>query len=81
MKIEKAITIIYSFLGLFAGFLSNYIGVVMVALLVPSLLYSISLFFLVRRIRSKRIKWLISNSLITFLLVWFVVWIFLNNLK
>jgi hypothetical protein len=81
MKLEKNIVIIYTFLGLIAGILSNYINPFEFAILVSVVIYLIPTIFLIKRVKSKRIKWLISNSLVTFLLVWFVVWIFLNNIK
>jgi len=79
MKLEQKIAIIYSFIGIASGFLSNFLNSLLYAVILPLAVYSISFIILVR-LSKRKILWLLSNSFITFLLVWLVVWIFLYNL-
>jgi len=84
MKIDKIIVALYLFLGIFFGYISNYFNKIMsnltLALLVPVLLYVVSQPILIKFVKEKKRTWLISNSFITFVLVWLIVWILLHNL-
>ncbi len=75
MNLDQKIAIIYSLLGVTAGFISNFfIG------WVPLILYLISIPLLIKLERKKKFLWLFYNSFFTFVLVWFIVWILLFNL-
>jgi len=75
MNLDKKIAIIYSLLGIAAGFVSNFlIG------WIPFVIYLASLPFLRRLDRKKKFLWLFYTSFVTFILVWILVWIMLFNL-
>jgi len=84
MKVDKVVIFIYVLLGFGLGFFSNFflqiLSSLFLAFVVPILIYSATLFPLLKMVRQKKKKWLVSNSLITFLLVWLLVWITLYNL-
>lgn len=79
MNLEQKLTIVYSIIGIASGFVSNFFTL-LYAVSIPLVAYSISFVFLVRLIKHKKILWLLSNSFITFVLVWLVAWIFIYNL-
>ncbi|MBS3055734.1 MAG: hypothetical protein J4452_04585 [Candidatus Aenigmarchaeota archaeon] len=84
MKIDQAIIAIYVLLGFGLGFFSNYFlqihSSLFLALGVPTLLYAATLLPLLKIVRQKKKKWLLSNSFVTFILVWILVWVTLYNL-
>lgn len=78
MKLEQKIAIIYTLVGIAAGFISNFFSKFGYISLV---LYLISLPILVRfGERKKKFLWLFYNSFATFILIWLLVWIILFNL-
>ena len=84
MKIDQVFALGYLALGVFLGVLSNYLlssnGNLTFALVIPLFVYLVSLFPLLKFIKSKKRRWIITNSFITFVLIWLVVWILLYNL-
>lgn len=81
MKLLRVLTLIYIGLGIAAGYVSNLIQNRTIAILSAFLIYMVSYIVLVILVRHKKKHWLVSNSLITFILVWLVVWIFLFNTR
>jgi H+/Cl- antiporter ClcA len=78
MRIEQKIILAYSFLGIISGFISVYYsGFFSFILPIPIYLIPSLIFF--SRLKAKRKKSLIIDSLITFVLVWIFVWILLYN--
>lgn len=84
MKIDQLFAIGYLLLGMFLGMLSNYFtkitGNLVFALIIPILVYIVSLIPLLKFVKSKKRKWIINNSFATFILIWLVVWILLNSI-
>lgn len=82
MKLEQKIVAAYLLVGFVCGILSNYLASINLtyALLVPLGIYFVTLVPLVKVIKERRFRMLISNSLVTFFLVWVMVWVFLYNL-
>ncbi|MFH0711149.1 MAG: hypothetical protein V1944_01070 [Candidatus Aenigmatarchaeota archaeon] len=84
MKIDQLIISIYVLIGFGLGFFSNYFlrihSSLILALGFPALIYAITLFPLLKVVRQKKKRWLLSNSFITFILVWILVWVTLYNL-
>jgi len=82
MKLEQKIVAAYLLVGLVCGILSNYLASINLAyaLLVPLGIYFVTLVPLVKVVKERRFRMLISNSLVTFFLVWIMVWVFLYNL-
>lgn len=85
--IEQKIILIYTCLGIAVGPISNFFTFaaspyrnLAIALLLPLAIYFASLATLVKTIRQKKIRWLVHNSFMTFVLVWLVTWIFLYNI-
>lgn len=81
MKLEQILALAYLVLGVASGFISNFLGNITLGLAVPLVIYAISFGILVKLISYKKKNWLVVNSLITFILVWLVVWIFLFNTR
>jgi uncharacterized membrane protein len=84
MKIDRIIILIYVLLGFGLGCFSNYFlrihSSLFLALGLPALIYAATLFPLLKIVRQKKKKWLLSNSFITFILVWILVWVTLYNM-
>jgi len=83
MKVDQVIVGIYLLMGFFAGYLSDYfvkLNNLTVSLLLPLLIYVVSQPVLLKMVKQKKKRWLVSNSFSTFFLVWILVWITLNNL-
>lgn len=80
MNAERKLTLIYFVLGIGTGVLSTYLSA-MLSVGIGIALYASS-FFIVKRLVSekKKFSWYILNTLLTFILVWLVTWIFLFNL-
>ena len=76
MKIERIVILVFTVLGLFAGIISSNLDLIFA---VPaSLAILLTPFLLMLRFFSgKKSKWFIQNSIITFVLVWLMVWVLL----
>lgn len=80
MTAERKLTLIYFVLGIAMGVLSTYLNT-MLSVGIGVVLYVIS-FFIAKKFtgENKKFSWYILNTLLTFVLVWMVTWIFLFNL-
>ena len=80
MNGERKLALIYFVLGIGMGILSTYLSV-MLSAGIGVALYLVS-FFLVKMYlgEQKKFLWYVLNTLLTFVLVWLVTWIFLFNL-
>ncbi|MBU5537535.1 MAG: hypothetical protein QW818_03475 [Candidatus Aenigmatarchaeota archaeon] len=80
MNTERVLTLIYFILGVVMGILSNYLNLIF-SLSAGVVLYIIS-FFITKMFvdRRKKFSWFVLNTLVTFVLIWFVTWIFVFNL-
>jgi uncharacterized membrane protein len=83
MKIDQLIIGIYLAIGFISGYLSDYyvkLNNLTISLLLPLVIYMISQPILLKIVKQKKKRWLMSNSFVTFVLVWLLVWITLHNL-
>ena len=82
MKPEQKMGIIFSAFGLTMGLLSNFIYgfFAILAFVVPIVGYVAMVFGMGRLEKSKKIKWVVVNSLLVFLMMWIIVWIFVFNI-
>ena len=82
MKLEQKIVAIYTVIGFAGGLISNYLTAssIFLALLVPYVIYFVCVLPLVKKVKDKKMKKIVFNSLFTFFLVWLTVWIFFYNL-
>ncbi len=80
MNTERMLAMIYFVLGVGMGILSNYLST-MLSVGIGVVLYVVS-FFIVRMfaVERKKFSWYVLNTLLTFVLVWLITWIFLFNL-
>ena len=78
-KLARILTLAYAGLGIVAGYISNMVESRLVAVAAAFLVYIVSYVVLVKMVTYKKKGWLVGNTLITFILVWLVVWIFLFN--
>lgn len=80
MNAERTLTLIYFVLGIVMGILSNYLSTT-ITLIAGVGLYVISLFVTRQFIGEKRkLSLFVLNTLLTFVLIWIVTWIFISNL-
>lgn len=80
MNAERMLTLMYFVLGLAMGILSNYLDTLL-SLGIGIFLYVVSFFAAKTFIgEGKKLSWYILNTLVTFVLVWLITWIFLFNL-
>jgi len=77
MNQDQITVIIFSALGAMAGIISNLFAGFL-SFLIPLIVYFVACYSLIRSSKSKKTS-LILNSLVTFILVWLLVWIFLYN--
>jgi uncharacterized membrane protein YfcA len=80
MKAEKTVAVLYTFLGIVLGVVSSYLPDIYLALIIPFVLYAATLPALLKLVWYKKKK-LIPNSLVSFLLWWFLVWILIINIR
>lgn len=82
ITLEQKIVTVYSLAGFVCGMVSNYLNTfsLTLALLLPMAVYLVTLLPLIKFVKERKLRMLISNSLITFFLVWLMVWVFLHNL-
>lgn len=82
MKIEQKLSIIFSGMGLVTALISNFITnfSVIVALVIPLIVYVATFNFVLRHPHDKKKRVLFVNSFFSFFLVWLIVWIILYNL-
>ncbi len=79
MNTERTLTFIYFTLGIFMGVVSLFLDVSIIVG-VAAILYAVSFFVFRKMARDKKTSWYITNTLVTFILVWLVTWIFIYNL-
>lgn len=83
MKAEQVITSVYVALGIVFGLVSNYVlktfSSVILAVLIPIIFYAVTVGPLFKLGKLHKRKMLVSNSIITFFIVWIVIWIILFN--
>ena len=77
-NMEQSLNIIYAVMAVGIGFLSISLSSIMAAA-VGIGVYAASFAALKIRIKTKKTKWLVMNSLITYLLIWILTWTFLFN--
>jgi hypothetical protein len=83
IKLEQKLTAAYLALGAACGVLADYLAtnaMLPYALLVPLVVYAATVTALARLMKGQKTSKLVSNSLMTFVLVWAVVWVFLFNI-
>jgi len=86
MKEQRIIVLLFTVLGLICGYLSDYLfssfenAGLPLAVITPLLICVVSISLTSKYIRGKKKSWMISNTFITFILVWLVIWIFLYNI-
>lgn len=80
MKPEQKSAIIFTIFGAAMGAFSTYIGILVLSFAVPIAGYIAMLFLMSRIETSKKMKWIVTNSIMSFLLVWLVSWIFIFNI-
>lgn len=81
MNLVQILTLIYIGLGIAAGYVSNFFDNRLLSVLISFLIYMVAYVILIKAVAYKKRSWLVTNSLITFILVWLVVWIFLFNTR
>ncbi|MDI6798908.1 MAG: hypothetical protein QMD12_02855 [Candidatus Aenigmarchaeota archaeon] len=84
MKVEQVVVLAFFSLGILSGSISNYFvkaqESLMLALILPVIIYFIFLSLFKKLVKAKKFRWLIYNSLVTFVLIWLVVWFALHAL-
>jgi len=83
MKLEQKIVLIYLVIGMVMGVLSNYLFASMgllVAIITPFVVYAVTIAALLNIVKERKVKTVVLNSFVTFILFWLVVWIFLFNI-
>ncbi len=81
IKLEQKLVAVFSLLGAMSGYVSNYLSYnEFYPFVATGLIYGASLLVASAMSRKDKKNIVVSNSLITFLLVWIVVWTFLYNI-
>lgn len=79
MKPEQKVGITFTGIGFVTGIISNFLSGSSLAFAVPLIVY-IAMLFSMEKIIGKKLKWIVTNSLLVFLLTWLIVWVFLFNI-
>jgi uncharacterized membrane protein YfcA len=77
MKDEQMVAIIFLLAGIIAGVISYYLDIFL------SVVFGVAVYLTIVAVLFKKVmrdKKLINESFITFVLIWFLVWITLNSL-
>lgn len=80
MKPEQKMGMIFSAFGLAMGVLSAQIGPGFLSYVAPVAAYAAMLFLAGRLFKEKKAKWLLTHSIMSFLLVWVVSWVIFFNI-
>jgi len=81
IQLEQKVVAVYSLLAVLSGYLSNLLSYnSLYSFATPLIVYGITLAVSTKMVKKNKAKSLVSNSLITFVLVWLVVWTFLYNI-
>jgi len=80
MKKEQTAAILYTILGCVVGFISYYLKSTSMIFLLVFGLYFCTIIPVSKKVTVKKLwKWIISNTFLTYILVWLIVYILLNN--
>lgn len=80
MKKEQSVTILYTILGCVVGYISLLVNNFILILVLVFAVYFITVLPLSKKITvDKLAKWLLSNTFVTYFLVWLIVYILLSN--
>lgn len=80
MKKEQSVTILYTILGCVVGYISLLVNSFILILVLVFAVYFMTVLPLSKKINvDKVVKWLLSNTFITYFLVWLIVYILLSN--
>jgi predicted PurR-regulated permease PerM len=80
VEAKQKFIIFYTLLGAIMGFLSNLFDVSL-SILLAAIIFSTTAFPLIRRVKERRrAREITYSALITFVLLWLMVWIFIYNL-
>lgn len=80
MNTERKLTLIYFVLGIVMGLMSTYFDT-LISVIIGAGVYAISFFASSLFIgEKKKFSWYMLNTLLTYVLVWLVTWIFLFNM-
>ncbi len=80
MDNDRKLTLIYFVLGVIAAAISLYVDS-LIALSAAVIIYLVSLLPVRKLIEVKKTSVFLTTTLVTFILVWLVVWILLNALR
>lgn len=80
MKAEQISILLFLASGIIAGIVSNYLNNFMFAFVASIVIYLLGLMVVIKFMRERKVKKIVTNTFITFLLFWLVVWILLYNL-
>lgn len=80
MKAEQKLTLAFALLGTIVGKVSESLGSLSLALIVPAVVYGISV-LVASRFTNKKLKHLVGQTALVFALFWFMVWILFFNLR
>jgi uncharacterized membrane protein (Fun14 family) len=80
MKKEQSVNILYTILGAIVGYFSTYLKDFGLLLILVFGIYLASVFPLSKKVTVDKLgKWLLSNTFLTYILVWLIVYILLSN--
>jgi hypothetical protein len=80
MNLDRSLALVYLALGILSGYISNILGSLLLSIILPVAVYTISLIVLARIVKDRKLSWLIGNTVWIFVLVWLTTWVFLFNL-
>lgn len=80
METQQKVNFLAVFLGIISGFLSNLVNKFLLSIVIAVVVFTFTLFLLIKFLPQKKMVWFISNFAVSFTLVWLVVWITLFNL-
>ena len=86
LRIEQKIVLVYFALGAAVALVSDVFSSIsplsnpFAALLFPLVVYVVALYILIKNVKHKKMKSLVTNSLLSYFLIWLVIWVLLYNL-
>ncbi len=80
LRLSRISVIVHTFLGVAAGWLSNYVGDMLYGVGIMIVLLLISGYVSEKLVNKKGIKWWLANGGIIYIFLWFISWVYFLNM-
>lgn len=80
MKKEQTVAILYTLLGCVIGYISTFLNSFALIFILVFGIYFCTIIPITKKVTTKKLgRWILSNTFMTYILVWLIVYILLSN--